>query len=267
MISLFRKIRLKLLQQNQVTRYLLYAVGEIILVVIGILIALQVNTWKEKRANQIQENNFYLNLIKDLANDQNKMDEQKAFFEHRVEVLTWLLTHTRNPSLPLKAESFGQHVEPLYYNEAAISFDASFDAAKSSGAFNHFSNKELLKQVIQYYSEFVQIENVIASTLGIIEQELEPLTSSLYKNYLNEQTSDLVIAEGGNREFYKLLGSIPDNRTIDTEGDIQKFLQKPEVESYLVGDLGRAFHTIAKLEARSRKIDSLKTAINYFLHD
>jgi hypothetical protein len=267
MIKVFRKIRQKLLEENNMGKYLKYALGEILLVVIGILIALQLNTWKEKRANQVQENNFYLTLLKDLENDQNKMDEQKAFFEHRIEVLTWLLTRSRNPSLPVKAESFGQHVEPLYYNEAAISFDASFDAAKSSGAFDHFSNKELLKKVIQYYSEFVQIENVIAATLGIIEQQLEPLTSSLYKNYLNEQSSDLVIAEGGNQKFYKLLGSIPDNRAIDTEGDIQKFLQKPEVESYLVGDLGRAFHTIAKLEARSRKIDSLKTAINHFLHD
>ena len=49
MISFFRKIRQKLLQQNRVTRYLVYALGEIMLVVIGILIALQVNNWNEGR--------------------------------------------------------------------------------------------------------------------------------------------------------------------------------------------------------------------------
>jgi hypothetical protein len=47
MISFFRTIRLKLLSQNRVTRYLVYAFGEIFLVVIGILIALQVNNWNE----------------------------------------------------------------------------------------------------------------------------------------------------------------------------------------------------------------------------
>jgi hypothetical protein len=47
MISFFRKIRQKLLSQNRVTRYLANAIGEIVLVVIGILIALQVNIQKE----------------------------------------------------------------------------------------------------------------------------------------------------------------------------------------------------------------------------
>lgn len=49
MISLFRKIRQKLLSQNRITQYLAYAIGEIFLVVIGILIALQVNNWNEAR--------------------------------------------------------------------------------------------------------------------------------------------------------------------------------------------------------------------------
>ncbi len=47
MIHFFRKIRQQLLTENKVSKYLLYAIGEIILVVIGILIALSLNTWKE----------------------------------------------------------------------------------------------------------------------------------------------------------------------------------------------------------------------------
>ena len=49
MIKFFRKIRRKLLTENKISKYLLYAIGEIILVVIGILIALQVNNWNEDR--------------------------------------------------------------------------------------------------------------------------------------------------------------------------------------------------------------------------
>ncbi len=52
MIKFFRKIRQKLLSENKLSTYLLYAIGEIILVVIGILIALQINNWNEEKKHQ-----------------------------------------------------------------------------------------------------------------------------------------------------------------------------------------------------------------------
>lgn len=267
MISFFRKIRQKLLTQNRVTQYLAYAVGEILLVVIGILIALQVNTWKDERANRNNEISFYSALMEDLENDKIKIEQLNKFYEHRIEVMTWLLSRARNPSLPVTGETFGQNIEPLYYNETAISFDATFDASKSSGSFNQFTNKELLKRIIQYYSEFKQIEDVMTSTLRIIENEMEPLMAPLPKNYLADNSSDLVIAEGGNQEFYSHLGSVKDSRNLDSEAAIRVFLQKPEFESYLVGDLGRAFHTIARLKIRSNQMDTLQADINLFLPD
>ena len=52
MIKFFRKIRQKLLSENKFSKYLIYAIGEIILVVIGILIALQINNWNEERVQE-----------------------------------------------------------------------------------------------------------------------------------------------------------------------------------------------------------------------
>ena len=49
MIKLFRHIRQRLLEENKFSKYLIYALGEIVLVVIGILIALQINNWNETR--------------------------------------------------------------------------------------------------------------------------------------------------------------------------------------------------------------------------
>jgi len=51
MIPFFRKIRKKMADDNQFFKYSRYAIGEIVLVVIGILIALQINTWNEERKN------------------------------------------------------------------------------------------------------------------------------------------------------------------------------------------------------------------------
>ncbi|QNJ98136.1 DUF6090 family protein [Constantimarinum furrinae] len=62
MIKFFRKIRQRLLTENKFSRYLLYASGEIILVVIGILIALQINTWNHERLNEKEKKELLAKL-------------------------------------------------------------------------------------------------------------------------------------------------------------------------------------------------------------
>ncbi|TDQ17017.1 hypothetical protein DFQ04_1665 [Algoriphagus boseongensis] len=79
MISFFRKIREKLLSQNRITRYLVYAVGEIFLVVIGILIALQVNTWNENRLNRKLEIKYLKGLQRDLDRDIKGLDYMTSY--------------------------------------------------------------------------------------------------------------------------------------------------------------------------------------------
>lgn len=66
MITLFRRIRQKLIDSGSVTKYLLYATGEILLVVIGILIALQVNNWNEERLLQTRMNGYYIEIHEEL---------------------------------------------------------------------------------------------------------------------------------------------------------------------------------------------------------
>jgi hypothetical protein len=53
MIKFFRQIRQRLLTENKVSRYLIYVIGEIFLVVVGILIALSLNTWNDNRKDRI----------------------------------------------------------------------------------------------------------------------------------------------------------------------------------------------------------------------
>lgn len=71
MIRFFRTIRQNLLAQGRVARYFTYAIGEIVLVVIGILIALQINMWNESRKNNKLKDIYILSLIKDLETDVN----------------------------------------------------------------------------------------------------------------------------------------------------------------------------------------------------
>jgi hypothetical protein len=91
MIKFFRKIRQNMIKENKVSRYLLYAIGEILLVVIGILIALQINTWNQNRLANIEERTILKNLhtefllnketLKDaLAENSNSFNIGKTLF-------------------------------------------------------------------------------------------------------------------------------------------------------------------------------------------
>jgi len=73
MIKFFRKIRQRLLSENKTGTYLKYAVGEIVLVVIGILIALQINNWNENSKRIRLEQEILSNLKQDFEYNRNEL--------------------------------------------------------------------------------------------------------------------------------------------------------------------------------------------------
>ena len=79
MIKFFRKIRQQLLTENKFSKYLLYAIGEIILVVIGILIALQINNWNQNRLANIEEKTILKNIHTEFL--QNKKTLKNTILE------------------------------------------------------------------------------------------------------------------------------------------------------------------------------------------
>lgn len=85
MIKLFRNIRRSLLTKNRFNKYLLYAIGEIILVVIGILIALQINNWNENNKLEDKKQGYYLQLLDDLNKDKIAAKETIEKFENYLE--------------------------------------------------------------------------------------------------------------------------------------------------------------------------------------
>ena len=73
MIKLFKKIRQTMIKENKTSKYLLYAIGEIILVVIGILIALGINNWNENRKQNIEEFKILVSLKNEIINNQEQL--------------------------------------------------------------------------------------------------------------------------------------------------------------------------------------------------
>lgn len=81
MLKFFRTIRKKLIEQDNVRKYLLYAIGEILLVVIGILIALQVNNWNEERWYNIQSDQVLSELKEEVVDSRTEMKEVLQYIQ------------------------------------------------------------------------------------------------------------------------------------------------------------------------------------------
>ncbi len=79
MIRFFRKTRIKLLTENKLAKYFIYAIGEVIIVIIGILIAIQINGWNNNRMQAKKERAYIEEIRKSLLQDLNRIEFIKAF--------------------------------------------------------------------------------------------------------------------------------------------------------------------------------------------
>jgi hypothetical protein len=255
MIKFFRKIRQNLIMENKTSKYLKYAIGEIVLVVIGILIALQINSWNDERKAKIVENNFFANVLLDLEKDNENLNYYNKFHQKRIQYLDTLLTYVRNPNRTMGIEKFGAYVEPLFYSVKPTNNSTTFESAKSMGVFNNFREKDIVKNLSQYYADFVLIENSFSSITRLIENQFEPLMYTLPEGYMTETTGNLVINEEDVQIFYNKVSSIKDNRNIIYDYD--RILKTSSFENYLIGDMGRTYGALGKIESRKAILNRL----------
>jgi hypothetical protein len=131
MIKFFRKIRQKMISENKFSKYLIYAIGEILLVVIGILIALQVNIWNNESANRDKEINLLTEMIRNLNLNinqfSNEIEKQKSIIQNIDVVMSQIKNNTPyHDSLGAKYTSFAWTEEFNFANSA-------FETLKTTG--------------------------------------------------------------------------------------------------------------------------------------
>ena len=152
MISFFRKIRQKLLQQNAAKRYLLYAFGEILLVVIGILIALQVNNWNEDKKALRSEEQFIKNIKSELRRDKEYLKKIMDIANNKIQLFEQLKTklpdiyYTDKPLLDSMMREYFINLETFF------PLTGTFDAGVSGNEISSYRNEVLKTQVFNLYN-------------------------------------------------------------------------------------------------------------------
>lgn len=175
MISHLRNIRRHFLKSSKVWNYVFYAIGEIGLVVIGILIALQVNNWNAK--NKAKENELYLltELESNLAEEATQISEMIDRREKAKNAIERMITYL--PGQDFVVDSFEMHIAQMMTFERYFPIRNAYEISKTSGL--QITNKNLRSQIARYY-EFEQ--NKVQRSIEDIERmfinKFEPILSS-----------------------------------------------------------------------------------------
>lgn len=152
MITLFRRIRQKLIDSGSVTKYLLYAVGEILLVVIGILLALQVNNWNEQRKQLSAEQTFIAGVLNDLSQDQQYIEliietaEKKSALFNDLEDRAIDLFENDRAGLDSLVMAYFTSPRTFY------PISGSYESAVSGNEISRFNNKKFTTAVSSLYN-------------------------------------------------------------------------------------------------------------------
>lgn len=153
MIKFFRKIRQNLLSENKFSKYLIYAIGEIILVVIGILIALSINNWNEKRKYKNLEIVTLIEIQKGLNQALNENERAEQANLGTIKSYEILLEHFEK-KLPY-SELLSVHFRRLMaWQEPDFNY-TGFELFKSRGP-DLISNDSIKIKLLEIYEEKIQ---------------------------------------------------------------------------------------------------------------
>lgn len=156
MIHFFRKIRRKLLTNNRLGKYLFYAFGEIILVVIGILIALQINNWNEQRKVDNTAKILANSLVQDLDKDISFLEELIVFSEKKIAYCDELIALLKTPKETWDRQLFYEKMNIIGQSNPFFTTDGTYQQIVTTGSLKYF-DQELANLLNAYHTNIKQI--------------------------------------------------------------------------------------------------------------
>lgn len=206
---LFRKVRSQLIQLEKFKTYLIYALGEILLIVIGLLIAWKINDLNESRKNRIVEVKIYKSLSQELNTNLGVLDSAIADYTKNIQTLQNTINYLGVEPTDLTSDAKSMIVNLNYHK--TIVRDEAINSINATNKFEFIESDSLKKLIAAYPNELDnfniqqgKIENIITERLKpVIEKhisliEILPEDSYNYqriKNYGNSSNySELLVS-------------------------------------------------------------------------
>ena len=178
MIEFFRKIRKKMLTENKFSKYLIYAIGEIILVVIGILIALSINNWNSKQTQFDLEIQYLHSLKEEFSNNLEELKRTKNGNAENIVAAVEIANHTGPEPSNITDKEFSILFFKTTNNEVQYRpGNGIINEIISSGKLSIISNLELKKALASLDGLILKIRFQENEEVGAIRKKLIDLAS------------------------------------------------------------------------------------------
>lgn len=248
MIKFFRRIRQKLLTENRFSKYLLYAIGEIILVVIGILIALQINTWNEQQKDNIKEQEILKRLRKEFASNRSQLLEKIESRNDINKKCTRLLIFFTEPE-KAELDSISSYLGSII----PTTFDPIQNDLVRSGNIEIIKSEELKELLINWSTDVVQLREVEQIFLRYWELQFSNyiteigITRNIGHSFWQKAASSLL-------ETGKIRFPIPGKSKISKVSK-EEILSDPKLEGVITWSLNLNTFTNQESETLLKRID------------
>lgn len=179
MIKFFRRIRQQLLTENKFSKYVLYAIGEIILVVIGILLALQINNWNEERQNQKEAHKILLQLKNEFETNNELVDSSIEFHRTRLKAIEGLIDGF-DPTIKLSPDSLKALVSDLGSDWKYEPIKNIIESVISTGKINLIENDSVIQAIRYWDTALNKYDDIYKSQDDLYNKNILPI---LIENY------------------------------------------------------------------------------------
>ena len=216
MIPFFRKFRRQLATDNKFLNYSRYAIGEIVLVVIGILIALQVNDWNDNRKSKIREHMYLKKLHEDVQNMQDLYSKRMGMAQDNLEIALTGLKYVQN-CLPDPSQE--RYLDTLLYGHQALPnlyvIRDTYEEMLAANVLANLSNRELKSEITSFYTR----AETFNSYIEYFRTDLGRASSIVWKHvtFGYDQKNELTVSYDfenlcGAGEFRNALVEVVDSR-------------------------------------------------------
>ncbi|GAA4963372.1 DUF6090 family protein [Algibacter aquimarinus] len=180
MIKFFRKIRQNLLMENKNSKYFKYAIGEIILVVIGILIALQINNWNESRKDKKEEHSILQNLHDEFSENKKLLKATQLESKAAKKVGISIMSFFGKPQDVIRQHNVDSLLFIALETGEFRPSENTINDLIQSGRLKLLENKKLKVLLYQWQSDLKSLDVSFERVEQKIDNELVPYLS---KNY------------------------------------------------------------------------------------